>query len=91
MHYKGFYAVQCLKKYVPSSVKTKRQRLTIRHGLHAASKTHCLSTADMLLICLFCNSTRVFYLLFYWSEGSLKVTAAADALRAAGEEKKFGL
>jgi hypothetical protein len=66
---------------VPSSVKTKRQKLTLRNGSHAARRLHYLPSADMLLICFFSNSTGVFYLLCYCKEGSLKVTAAAEGLR----------
>lgn len=35
------------EKYVPSSAQTERQRLTIRHGPHAARRLHYLPSADM--------------------------------------------
>jgi hypothetical protein len=62
----------------------KATEAPIRHGSHvAACRLHYLPSADMLLICLFWNSTRV----FYCSEGSLEMTAAADALKGRGGGK----
>ena len=85
VHYKRCYAVPYLKGYVPGSVKICDGRHTIRHEPQAARRLHYQPVQHVSH--LLCNSTRVFYLLCYCSEGSLKVTAVADALKGRGGGK----